>query len=251
MNILILTKYFPPEIGAASHLFYELSESLVQRGHEVTVVTGFPTYNVEREELDDKYQSGLTLTEEMEGITVKRLKEPPVPTDIPVLRGLDHFFIAINTFLKGVFTGEQNVIFLYSPPLTLGLSAYLLGKIKRAPFVVNVQDLFPQNAIDLGVLNNQILISFFEWMERFVYRKAGAITVHSSGNKEHIVEQGEEPGKVKVISNWVDTEFIQPEPKQNGFREEHDLSGKFVVSFAGTMGYSQDIDIILGAAAEL
>lgn len=250
MKILILTKYFPPEIGAASHLFYELAESLVGRGHSVTVVTGFPTYNVDQEELDRKYSGSLTLTEEMGGITVKRLKEPPVSTDIPLLRGLDHFFIAATTFLRGMFTGNQDVIFLYSPPLTIGLSAFLLGKLKKAPFVVNVQDLFPQNAIDLGILNNELLISFFEWMERFVYKKSSAITVHSAGNKEHVVKEIKDSEKVRVIPNWVDTEFIRPGSKQNSFRKEHDLGDKFVVSFAGTMGYSQDIDIILEAATE-
>jgi len=250
MRILILTKYYPPEIGAASHLFQELAESLVDRGHKVTVVTGFPTYNVNREELDEKYSGKFTLSEEMNGVKVKRLKEPPVSTNIPVLRGLDHFFIALATLLRGIFTEEQDVIFFYSPPLTLGLSAYLIGKLKRTPFVVNVQDLFPQNAIDLGVLNNDLLISFFEWMERFVYRKSSAITVHSTGNREHVLDKDNDQDTVKVIPNWVDTEFIQPGSKQNGFRKEHGLCDKFVISFAGTMGYSQDMDIILEAAAE-
>ena len=126
-----------------------------------------------------------------------------------------------------------------------------MGKIKSAPYVVNVQDLFPQNAIDLGVVNNSVLIRVFEALERFVYRTSKALTVHSTGNREHLLEKGTAPEKVQVIHNWVDTEFIQPGEKSNKFREEHGLGDKFVVSFAGTMGYSQDMEIILKAAHRL
>jgi len=88
----------------------------------------------------------------------------------------------------------------------------------------------------------------FERMESFVYEKADYITVHSSGNKKHIVSKGINPDKVKIIPNWVDTEFIKPTNRINGFRIQHSLGKKFIVSFAGTMGYSQDLDIILESA---
>jgi len=251
MRILILTKYFPPEIGAPSHLFYELSESLVGRGHQVTVVTGFPTYNADKDKLDRKYKKGVLLSETMNGIKVERLRELPLPTKIPVLKGLDHFVVALIIFLRGLFIKKQDIILVYSPPLTIGLSAYLISQLKKIPFVVNIQDLFPQNAIDLGILNNRHLVRMFEQMERFVYRNADYITVHSRGNKQHVVNKGAEPEKVEVVPNWVDTEFIKPADRMNRFRREHGLGEEFVVSFAGTMGYSQNLDVVLESADRL
>jgi len=85
-------------------------------------------------------------------------------------------------------------------------------------------------------------------MERGVYRRADLITVHSPGNKDHVVMKGAPPDKVEVMPNWVDTDFIAPGERMNGFREEFGLGDRFVVSFAGVLGYSQDIDVILEAA---
>jgi glycosyltransferase involved in cell wall biosynthesis len=87
-------------------------------------------------------------------------------------------------------------------------------------------------------------------MERFVYQQANAITVHSEGNRQHIARKLgiEKAEKVRVIPNWVDTRFIQPGPRINWFREEHNLGNAFIVSFAGVLGYSQDLDIVLEAA---
>jgi glycosyltransferase involved in cell wall biosynthesis len=100
--------------------------------------------------------------------------------------------------------------------------------------------------VDLGILKNKYLIKMFEIMERFVYRKANCITVHSEKNKLHVARRGGK--RVIVMPNMVDTEFIKPMEKYNSFREEHGLGDKFVVSFAGTMGYSQDLDVVLECA---
>jgi glycosyltransferase involved in cell wall biosynthesis len=246
MNVLFITNYFPPEIGAASHLFYDLAEGLTKMGHRVTVVTGFPKYNVDREKLPEKYKKGLYLREDMNGIRVLRLKTIPFPQYIPVARGLDHFTLAGIFLFGALLSGKQDVILIYSPPLTLGVTAYFVSKIKGIPFVANIQDLFPQNAVDLGILKNKYLIKMFEIMERFVYRKADCITVHSEKNKLHVAKRGGK--RVIVMPNMVDTEFITPMEKYNSFREEHGLGDKFVISFAGTMGYSQDLDVVLECA---
>jgi len=102
--------------------------------------------------------------------------------------------------------------------------------------------------IDLGILKNKLLIRFFEAMERWVYQRANLVTVHSPGNRDHVVMKGAPPEKVEVMHNWVDTDFIVPGERMNSFREEFGLGDKFIVSFAGVIGYSQDIDVILGAA---
>lgn len=245
MKILALTKYFPPEIGTASHLFYELCESLVNRNHEVTVVTGFPWYNVE--EPDEKYKGKLFLREKMNGIQVIRIAEIPLPQGV-IRYKAGHFLVPPVLFFAGLVSNQQDIIIVYSPPLFMGLSAYLLAKIKGASFIFNVQDLHPQCLIDLGQLKNQVLIRFLEAVEKFIYRKASYVTVHSEGNREHIIFKEADPEKVIVIPNWVDTEMIKPAEKFNDFRVENNLGKKFVVSFAGTMGISQGLEVVIESA---
>ena len=246
MRVLLLTNYFPPEIGGASHLFYELASSLTERGHNVTVVTGFPRYNVQ--EVDARYRRKLLLSENIDGIQVLRIRTIPLPKGSRIARGIDHFAVSAMFALRGMFSGLQDVILIYSPPLPLGLAAWLVGRLKGIPFVVNVQDLFPQEAIDLGLLTNPILIRIFEAIEAFIYRRADHIAVHSPGNQEHVIARGGYPDRVSVVYNWVDTKRIAPQDKDNEFARTHNLNGYFVVSYAGTMGWCQDMDTIVRAA---
>jgi len=249
MEILIMTNYFPPEIGGASHLYYELAESLVRRGHEVTVVTGFPRYNVKKK--DKKYRGKFLIREEFSGIEVIRVWIPEFPRENLILRGVEHFWVAFAFIIGSLFTRKPQVIIFYSPPLPIGLSAYFIGKLKGIPFIINVQDLFPKEAVLLGLLKNKMLIKFFEMMERFIYKRAAYITVHSPGNLEHIVRNGGNREKVGVVYNWVDVNKVKPGPRKNHFRKENSLNDEFVVSYAGTMGWCQDMGVIVDAANEL
>ncbi len=248
MKILLLTYYFPPEIGAASHLFYELAESLAERKHAVQVLTGFPAYNFKKR--PPKYRSKFFMKEKIDEVEVIRIGGVHIPFSRKkaFLRGIEHFWLAFVFFLRGLFINKTDLILLYSPPLTLGITGWLLGRIKKVPFIVNVQDLFPQNAIDLGLLKNKFLIKVFENLEKFVYKKANFITVHSEGNKKHIIPKIKDSNKVKVIPNWVDTDSIKPGIKINDFARRYNLGDKFIVSFAGVMGYSQGVGIIVKAA---
>ena len=247
MNILIITDSFPPEIKSSANLLFELSEDLVESGHQVTVVTGFPKHYINS--IDKRYKSRLFLCEKMNKIKIIRLLSISFIRNIPVIRGLDQFLLSVIFFIGGINSGKQDVILTYSPPLPLGISAYLLGKIKRIPFIFNVQDIFPQSVIDLGLLKSKILIRIAESMEKFIYKKACYITVHSKGNRENIISKNIDQKKVIVIHNWVDTNLIKPVKTQdNNFREKNNLKDKFVVSFAGVMGFAQGLDIVINCA---
>jgi glycosyltransferase involved in cell wall biosynthesis len=114
-----------------------------------------------------------------------------------------------------------------------------------------VQDIFPQSVIDLGVLRNLWLIRFFKGMEAFAYRNFRLTITHSEGNRRYVISRGGQPERTTAIPNWVDTEAIQPGLKTNGLRTALGLEGHFIVSFAGIMGYSQDLGPIVKAAALL
>ncbi|MGB9553635.1 MAG: glycosyltransferase family 4 protein, partial [bacterium] len=248
MNILLLTAYFPPDTGSASHLFYELGIALVERGHAVTVITGMPGYHALGPM--ERYKGKRWIREKVNGMDVVRVATPQLPRHLMVGRALWQFGAAAAFFLADLRAPRHDIAMVYSPPLPLGLTAWGLKRLRGIPFVLNVQDLFPQSIVDLGLLKNRWLIRVLEAMERFLYARADAITVHSEGNRQHVAGKMEsgKGEKVKVIPNWVDTDFIRPGERMNGFREEHGLDDAFVVSFAGVLGYSQDLDVVLEAA---
>jgi len=251
MHILIITNYFPPEITGAGHLYYELAAGLVARGHAVTVVTGFPRWRVDQSKLKPEYRRRLLLREDVDGIRVLRVATVPLPLQFVVFRGPDHFLIALSFLLGGLRVKEPDVILVYSPPLPLGLSAWLLARRRQVPFMFNVQDIFPKYIVDSGVLRNRALIRMFETIERFLYRKADAITVHSEGNRDYLISQGVDAHKLVAVPNWVDTDRMRPGPRQNEFRHQYGLDSQFIVSYAGTIGYAQDLDTVIESAALL
>lgn len=249
MKVLIITNYFPPEIGGASHLYYELAESLTQKGNAVTVVTGFPRYNVKK--ADVSKGNGWWSKERMGNIEVVRILIPSMPRNVLFLRGLEHFTVAFSLFWGGLFARKADAMLVYSPPLTLALASCFLGKLKKISIVVNVQDLFPQEAIDLGLLKNSFLIDLFFKMEKLVYRLADVVAVHSHGNADYVKSKENGVKRVAVVPNWIDLERLKPTKKENAFRQEYKLGKKFVVSYAGTMGWCQDMGTIVRAAALL
>ncbi|MCL5994965.1 MAG: glycosyltransferase family 4 protein [Chloroflexi bacterium] len=246
MHILLLTAYFPPDIGSASHLFYELGQVFAGRGHTVSVVTGFPGYHAQGDLA--RYRGRRWMKEAEAGMDVYRVAVPQVARDTPIGRGLWQFSCAASFALAGLRVPRPDVALVYSPPLPLALSAHTWRTLRRVPYVVNIQDLFPQSAIDLGLLRQKPLIRFFESLERFVYRQADAITVHSAGNRQHVLGRMGRDSTTVVMHNSVDVEHIRPGGKDNDLSRELGLGNRFVASFAGVMGHSQDLDTILAAA---
>lgn len=250
MKILIIVHSFPPEIRSASHLFFDLAESLTRKGHKVTVITRLPKYNVS--ELEDKYRKRILLKEKQEEIDVLRIVSPSFPRNLPWVRAIEQFLLAFLFLIGGIFLKKRDVTLVYSPPLPLGLTAYFLKLFKKTPFIFNVQDIYPQAAIDLGLLRNHFLIKISKSLEEFIYKKASFITVHSQGNLEHLLlDNPALSGKIRVIPNWVDTNLIKPGRKINQFRKDYNFKNNFLISFAGVMGFAQDLEVVIEAAKSL
>ncbi len=246
MKILLISPFFPPEVGSASHLYFELGQEFRRRGHEVMVITGLPRYHVTHR--GGNHRQRLVVRERYEGLQVWRVFNLDIPWNVPLLRGLDQFVFALSAGLAGILLPGFDAALVYSPPLPLALAALGLCRLRRRPLVVNVQDLFPQSAVDLGVLKNPFLIRAFRSMERFLYRFADRVVVHSEGNRKHVRRNGAAPGKVTVVPNWIDPEVVKPGRPDNWVRAELGLNGRFVASFAGVMGYSQDLATVLECA---
>jgi len=248
MHILLVTDSYPPEIRSASHLMLELAEELYRRGHRVTVATTWPRYNLNT--ADKQYRYSEFMNEH--GIEVLRFKTLRHHNVNYIYRGIAQLlmpFAFLRKFRK-YHISLPDVVMVYSPPLPLALVGASLRK-RGVKFVLNVQDIFPQNAIDLGALTNPLAIRLFHYIEKKVYRAADIITTHSDGNR--ILLQNQHPqlkNKFTTLHNWADLSHFKKDIKKD-FRKIYGIQNKFVAVFAGVVGPSQALDILLDAAKQL
>ena len=250
MNILLITDSYPPEIRSASHLMQELAEELNRKGHNVTVITSYPKYNLSEENKDQVF-SKCSIENK---IKVIRLKTPSHHKVNFNYRGFAQLIMPFVFFFKGRKYLESNidVVIVYSPPLPLAILGIIIKKLYNARFILNIQDIFPQNAIDLGILTNKILILFFEWIEMLAYNFADKITVHSEGNLHFLLDRKKISNeKLSVLHNWVDIKMFENIKRTGKFRKKYGLEGKFIFLFAGVIGPAQELDFVIEIANKI
>ncbi|MBT3943521.1 MAG: glycosyltransferase family 4 protein [Chloroflexi bacterium] len=253
-HLLILSLIFPPDNVSTAHLMGELSGDLVARGDKVTVLTTMPHFN--RDESAEKDQpirpfwGPFLRKSEFNGATVYHT--PSLSRLGALSRVLGWLIFHVVSLIAGLMLPRRvDVILAPSPPLTVGVVAWLLGLWHRTSFIYNAQELYPDIAVNLGVTKNRLLISVLYKLENFVYATAGVVTVISEPMREQILSKGVPPEKVVTIPNWVDTATINVLPKDNGFSREHGVENDFVVCYAGNMGLAQNFEEIIEAAAIL
>ena len=250
MRILFLSTYFRPESATNAILMTLLAEELVALGHDVSVITGMPHYDANR--IWDKYRGKFWVKEQHGSIPLTRvyLYLPSKKSNV-VGRLLSYLTFNLLSTCAGLFAAKFDLLFVPSPPLTNGVCASLLSRLRRVPFVYNVQDIYPDVAVRLGILTNPRLICVFERMERFVYTRAAAVSVISGSFRRNLLAKGVPESKIATIPNFVDTSFVTPLPRNNAFRKEQGWGEKFVVLFAGNVGLSQGLETVLEAAGHL
>src|SRR5213595_2707833 len=228
MRILMLTDRFPPEARANAHLFHELATGLVERGHHVGVVTRMPADYVPP---DLRAQPAVKAREQVEGIDVIRVRVLTALHRAPFMRALDQLAVGVTFGLAARRWPGADVVLIYSPPLPLVIAGLLYRRFARAPYVLNLHDLYPQTVIDLGLLRNRALIAVARRLERLAYRHAARIVVPAPRSRDVLVAaNGNDAEKVCLVPNWVDLDRVVPGPRENEFRRAQGLSGKFVVS---------------------
>jgi colanic acid biosynthesis glycosyl transferase WcaI len=161
------------------------------------------------------------------------------------------WFHLVSTLAAVVLARRPDVILVPSPPLTAGVSAWILGLLRSAPFVYNVQEIYPDIAINLGALRNPLLIRVMYGLERFVYRRARAVTVISPAMRHRLLEKRVPAEKVVVIPNFVDLHDLSPRAKDNPFSRAFGVHDKFVVSYAGNLGPAQGLECFVDVASRL
>jgi len=157
MKILLITITYPPEIGGAQQWIHEFAVTLRARGHQATVLTAYPRYNLSV--IPPQYQDGWQMSEKLDGVPVRRIRIPAFPRTSRLARGFEHFAYGAWLSTAALFGPTADVALVFSPPLPLPWLVCWVGRLRRWPVVVNIQDLFPREAFELGILTNRWLIS--------------------------------------------------------------------------------------------
>ncbi len=250
MKVLLVTDSYPPEIRSASHLMQDLARYLVNSGFCVTVITTWPEYNLSEKNIGQVYNE-VSIEAGVKVIRVKTIKHHNVSY---TLRGISQILMPFQFLYKLIkFQINTDSIFVYSPPLPLALVGLVIKLVSRKRVIVNIQDLFPKNAIDLGVLKNKIAIQFFKILEKIIYKNADFLTVHSEGNLKIILDEYPELNKkFSIIHNWIDFyRFENLSLEMIDFREKWGVKSKYIAIFAGVIGPSQNLDLVLWIAQKI
>lgn len=250
MKLLVIAPHFEPDVAPTGIVMTRVVEELALRGHEIEVVTAFPWYREHK--IEPGYRGRLVRYEDAPWGRITRIN-PFAPSDKRNITRRAAAFAAFS--MVSAFVGSRghpiDGVLAVSPPLTLGLSGRLAARLRSAPLVFNIQDVFPDIAIELGVLTDRRLIAVARAIERYCYKRADAVTVLSEDLAANVRSKMEHPEKVRVIPNFVDTEVIRPQERMNAYRRAHGLGDKTVVMYAGNVGLSQSLDTVLDAATAL
>jgi len=252
MRILILTQYFPPEVGAPQIRLSAFARELKRLGHEVEVVTGLPNHPTGR--IFPEYRGKFYVREEWEGITVHRVWLYP-STGAGLKRMLNYLSFTL-TSLWGLLKAQRpDYIFVESPPLFLSLPAWVSSRLWRVPFIFNVADLWPDSVKELGLMSNRFLLGIAEWLEAWSYKRAAYVTAVTEGIQDVLInEKHVPPAKVLFLPNGVDISIFQSTKTINANIPpslKDALYGGNAIVYAGTIGFAQCLDVAIKAAEQL
>lgn len=250
MHILFISDNFYPEVNAPASRTYEHSIRWVKEGCKVTVITCSP--NFPEGKVYPGYKNKWYQREQINGITVLRVKTFIAANEGFFLRILDYISFMITSFVVGCFQRSADVIVATSPQFFTACSGWLVSVVRNRPFVFEVRDLWPASIIALGAINNKILKNLLEKFEMFLYRKAAGIITVTEAFKKNISDRGIDKTKIFVCLNGVDLNRFQPILEKDKYLvDKFDLYDKFVIGYIGTHGLAQGLESLLNVAAKI
>jgi len=241
-------------MGAPGARVAELSRHWVQAGHQVTVLTGFPNHptGVVPPEYRGKLRR-LVMRENSKGVNVVRSWLLPFPNRKAYERMLNYSSFCLSAAGTGLFLSRPDVVIATSPQLLVGLSGWWLARAKRAPFVFEVRDLWPESLVAVGMGGpNSFLHHGLGKIAGFLYRRCERVVVVTAAFKDHLITNWQmPPDKISIVENGVETDLFSPGCADQVLRKELGAEGKFVVCYIGTMGMAHGLETMVEAAAEL
>lgn len=246
---IIGINYWPEKTGIAL-LTTGRAEYLAARGHQVTMCTAVPYYP--QWQVAAEYRRRPFARETRAGVDIRRcpIYVPSVVTT--VRRAVHELSFVVASFVRSVTCRRPDVILVVSPPLGLALTAIVLSRLWRVPYIFDVEDLQPDAALDLGMIRGGRIARLLYAVERLAYRHAAAVSTLTEAMRARIAAKGVPPEQVLLLPAWADPELfdLAPRPDDRALREELGLGDAFVVLHAGNMGVKQGLDVVLAAAEQ-
>ncbi|MFO7320942.1 MAG: glycosyltransferase family 4 protein [Chloroflexota bacterium] len=252
MRVTILTQYYPPEFGAAAVRLGRLAAMLADAGHEVTVLTGMPNYPTGI--IPEPYRGKLVTTEKAGAVTIRRVWVYASPKKSIAHRLLNQFSFALTAAVGGLFLPRPDVILVESHPLFVCLAGGWLKRLKRAPVVLNVSDLWPESAVAVGALAvDSLFVKLAARLERWAYHDAAHVVAMTEGVQSGVLKVLGRRERVSLVQNAVDLERFRPGQQKTGqaMRTRLGLSDAITVGHIGNMSLAHDFDLLLDAAKAL
>jgi colanic acid biosynthesis glycosyl transferase WcaI len=235
--LLVLNEYYWPGVEATAHLLTQLCEALAAV-YDVTVVTGAGA----------DAHPGVT---ERNGVRIVRVPSTSYERRQLSRRALNYLTYVTLALQASLRERRADVVICMTDPPFLGVSAYVVARRFRAPLIVISQDVFPEIAVQLGRLENPVIVATLRVLVGFYLRKADRVVAIGDTMRCRLQDKGADPSRLRVIPNWVDVHAIHPEPRRNSWSDEHELSDKFVVMHSGNVGHAQDLDALIRAGTFL
>jgi colanic acid biosynthesis glycosyl transferase WcaI len=240
LKILIFNQYFFPDTEATAQWLSNFCECLLPN-HFITVVCGHSSCPSQEECFSNK-------------IRTIRVPSTIFNRSNMIGRLSNYFSFIFSSFLYSFYLllkPKPDLIISMTDPPIIGLIAWFVSAIKRAPFLYIIQDLHPDVAIVIGRLKNRLVIKIIDSLHRFLYKRADQIVAISTTMKERLLLKGVPDYKITVIPNWTDIHAITPQHKKNQFSLEHGLDNSFNIMYSGNIGLSQNLHLLIESAKSL
>lgn len=248
-RFLLLTQYFPPEMGAPQVRLASLVRELSRMGHSVEIVTAFPNYP--KGAVFPEFRGRFYQRDTWEGLTVHRTWIYPCMGG-GLKRILNYLSFTLTCFWGILRSRRADFVFVESPPLFLSFPGWIAARVWRAKLIFNVADLWPDSVEQLGIMRDGLFLRLGRALERWSYRRAAYVNAVTQKMKKILLEEKRVPEeKVLFLPNGVDTELFRPAPPDEALAQQLGLIGRTIVLYAGNHGYIAGLESALDAAKML
>lgn len=246
MHILFLTDNFPPEVNAPASRTFEHCREWVNLGEQVTVITCAP--NFPKGKVFSGYRNRLWQTETMEGIRVIRVWTYITANEGFVRRSLDYLSFMVVATIASLWIRKVDVVIGTSPQFFTVCAAYVVGLLKRVPWVFELRDIWPESIKAVGSMQDGPLYRMLERLELFLYKKANRIIALTQSFKKELIARGVEADKIDVVTNGVDLSLFKPRNKNVALVQSLGLENQFIAGYIGTIGMAHGLETLIEAA---
>ena len=256
LRLVVLCPHFSPDMAPTGVVMTRIVHEMAALGHELHVVTSLPWYR--EHAIESGWGGKLWRVEKTEWGSITRVHPFPGKTKQNLLRRAFGFVlfsavVGLRSIVAGGLPRRVHGVLSMSPPLTLGLTGWVTKLFRGGMLVFNIQDIFPDAAAQTGAITNKLILRGARWRERVSYERSDAVVLLSEDLKQNVAAKlsGKFHNRLHVIPNFVDTSAIVPGDRMTNYRRELGIDDRVIVMYAGNVGFSQSLELVLAAAKSL